>query len=125
MAQQLDDDTQGNILGERVTFVYTANNGDVYNMTQDASVGVAVGNVLSTDAEPDQLSVNGTKPVRPRYILVEGQTEPEKKKRIVIGSPTNPLVTGAATSVSINGVTFRVSFVGAEQRRLPRVQPPA
>lgn len=124
MANQLVDDNLGNVLGERATFVYTSNAGVVYNIVQDASVAIAVGNVLSTDAQPAVIPLSGTRPLRCRYILVEGQTEPEKKKRIVIGSASNPLVTGAATTVSINGVLFRVTFVGAEQRRLPRVQPP-
>lgn len=124
MANQLDDDTQGNVLGERVTFVYTANNGQVYNMVQDASVGVAVGNVLSTDADADIVSASERRGLKLRYINVEGQTEPEKKKRIVIGSPTNPLFTGAATTVSINSVTFRVQTIVGERRSTLRVQPP-
>lgn len=124
MANQLEDDTQGNVLGERVTFVYTANNGQVYNMVQDASVGVAVGNVLSTDADADIVSASERRGLKLRYINVEGQTEPEKKKRIVIGSPTNPLFTGAATTVSINSVTFRVQTIVGERRSTLRVQPP-
>lgn len=123
MANQLDDDNQGNVLGERTTFVYTDNRGTVWNMTQDSSVAVAVGNVLSTDATPPLLPLGGDRPFRPRYILLEGQTEPEKKKKVYIGSATNPLFLGTTTTVSINAVTYRVTRPVGEQRPIPRVQP--
>lgn len=125
MAQQLDDDNQGNVLGERVTFVYETDNGVTYNITQDASVGVACGNVLSTNAAPPTLKTSQTRPIRPRYVLLEGQTEPEKRKKVIIGDPANPLVSGAQLTVSINAVTYRVATVRGEGRNRLRVQPPA
>lgn len=120
---QLDDDLQGNVLGERATFVYTTDQGVQYNMVQDSSVGVAVGNVLSTNAALPTLKTSDSRPIRPRYILLEGQTEPEKKKRVVIGAPDNSLVAGASTNVSINAVDYRVTTIRGEGRARLRVQP--
>lgn len=123
MANQLDDDNQGNILGERATFVYVTNGGVSYNITQDASVAVAVGNALSTDASAPILRASQRRGIRARYVLLEGQTAPEKKKRVIIGSPTNPLMTGTQLEVSINAETYRVTQTVGELVNRLRVQP--
>lgn len=116
MAEQLIDDTQGNVLGERATFVYQSETGQSYNMILDNSVGAGVGNQLSSDATLPGLSASAQRPIRPRYINVEDVATGLIKKRIVICSPTNAFFTGTDTTLTINGTNFIVTSSRGEQR---------
>ena len=126
---QLDDDNQGNILGERLAFAYRAENGQIYNFIQDNSIGIAVGNPRSSDADRDIVGASERRGLKLRYVNLEGTLEPEKKKRVVISEPANPLMTGLQLTVTINGVEYRVATVVGERRsRLrpaPNLAPPA
>jgi hypothetical protein len=113
-AEQLVDDSLGNVLGERRTYVYVSDRGDSYNMDIDNSIAVAVDNTPSTDATLPGLRVSQKRPLRPRYILAEN-ADGTIRKRIVIGNPANPLFTGADTSFTANGVTFEVTSAQGEK----------
>lgn len=115
--EQLTDDNLGNVLGERRTYLYTADNGTQYNMDVDNSIAVAVNNTPSTDANLPGLRVNQKRPLQPRYILAESAADPEIKKRIVIGSATNPLFVGTTSTFTANGVAFRVTSSNGEKRK--------
>lgn len=115
--EQLTDDNLGNVLGERRTYLYVADNGTQYNMDVDNSIAVAVDNTPSTDANLPGLRVNQKRPLQPRYILAESVADPEIKKRIVIGSVTNPLFIGTDSTFTANGVEFRVTSSNGEKRK--------
>lgn len=115
--EQLTDDNLGNVLGERRTYLYIADNGTQYNMDVDNSIAVAVDNTPSTDGNLPGLRVNQKRPLQPRYILAESVADPEIKKRIVIGSPTNPLFVGTDSEFTANGVVFRVTSSNGEKRK--------
>ena len=122
MAEQLVDDVAGNVLGERRPFQYVADNGTEYNVELDNSIAVAVGNDESTDAGLDRVSVSGRLPLAPRYINVVATGDDNIRKRVVIGSATNPLFVGTSSSFTANGVTFSVLSSRGERRsrvRLP------
>lgn len=121
MAEQLTDDNQGNVLGERKTFLYTSDRGTQYNMDLDNSLGLPVGNTPSTDGSLDAISATGTLPLKPRYINVVATNDDSIRKRIVIGSPTNPLFLGTTSTFTANGVEFTVLSSRGEQRPRLRV----
>lgn len=116
MAEQLIDDTSGNVLGERRTFEYVSETGQSYNMVLDNSVGAGVGNAYSSDASLPGLSASAQRPIRPRYINVEDVATGNIKKRIVICSPSNAFYQGTDTTLTINGVDFVVTSSRGEQR---------
>ena len=116
MAQQLLDDTQGNVLGERETFAYTSETGQVYNMVLDNSVGAGVGNPYSTDSTLPGLSASAKRPLRPRYINVQDVATGLIKKRIVICKPDNSFYQGTDTTLTINGTAFVVTSSRGEER---------
>lgn len=122
--RQREDDTQGNILGERGTFNYIAGDGQVYNMIQDVSVASGVGNVFSSDPAQGKLTTSQRLGIKARYVLLEGVDDPRKKKRVVIGDPASAIMTGANTTATINGVVYRVATIVGERRSLPRTNPP-
>lgn len=118
------EDNAGNVLGPRGTFTYETDQGVTYNITQDRSVGEAVGNTISTNAALPVLPISATKPIKPRYILVVDSDEPTKRKKIVIGDPTNSLFASAASAtVTINGETFEVTGRVGEKRSTLRLTP--
>ena len=118
MARQLIDDAVGNVLGERATFVYTTDGGVAHNMTQDNGNGVAVGNVLSTDADAPILRTSQARPIKPRYVLLQGPGG-TRRKRVVIGAVGNGIFDGGTASVTINGVLYTVvTRVGERNSRL-------
>lgn len=117
MAEQLIDDTLGNVLGERRTYVYTTDAGVEYNMDIDNSIAVAVNNTPSTDATLPGLRVSQKRPLAPRYILIQDTATQNIKKRVVIGSVTNPLFTGEDTTLTINGTAFEVTSSQGEKRQ--------
>lgn len=119
--RQRDDDTQGNVLGERGTFVYTSDDGTVYNLTQDVSVAAGVGNVVSNSTVPGKLTTSQRIGIKARYVLLEGVTEPNKKKRVVIGNPASAIYTGQNTTVTINQTQYRVATIVGERRSVPKV----
>lgn len=122
--RQREDDTQGNILGERGTFNYISGNGQTYNMIQDVSVAAGVGNTVSTDATQGRISTSDRIGIKARYVLVEGVDDPRKKKRIVIGDPDSAIATGQNTTLTINGVAFRVTTIVGERRSVPKTETP-
>lgn len=98
-------DTVGNRLGSRAAFDYETDDGESVLMVQDESVGEAVGNVKATT--PQRATSVNSKYLRGRYILVQSKTDPDVKKKIVIGDPTNTLYASDSSSeVTINGVVF-------------------
>lgn len=121
MAQQLDDDAQGNILGERETFVYTSDAGVAYNIVQDGSVSRGAGNTISASLANPSLPASQKRPIRPRYVLVSDGASQLKRKRIIIGSPTNPLFTGAQSTFIANGVSYTVRTRVGERTSAPRL----
>lgn len=126
MAEQLIDDTQGNVLGERRTYRYISDNGTEYNVDLDNSIAVAVGNTPSTTPDLDVLSVSGTRPLAPRYVNVVATADDNIRKRVVITSPTNPLFTGTTSTFTANGIGFTVlSSRGEKRPRLRTLTVPA
>lgn len=126
MAEQLIDDTQGNVLGERETFLYTSDNGRQYNMDLDNSLSLPVGNSPSTDASLDAVNATATRPFKPRYINVVASNDDNIRKQIVVCSATNPLFVGTASTFTANGVEFTVlSSVGERRSRLRTLSAPA
>lgn len=121
---QLIDDSQGNVLGERYTALYTSDKGTQYNMELDGSIGVAVGNSPSTNGALDAIAASGTLPLRPRYINVVASADDNIRKRIVVCSPTNPLFVGTTSVFTANGVEFTVLSSRGEQRPRLRTLPP-
>lgn len=122
MAEQLIDDTAGNVLGERRTFVYTSETGQQFNMELDNSVGAGVGNPYSSDATLPGLSASAKRPIRPRYINVEDVATGNIKKRIVICNPTNAFYQGTDTTLTINGTEFVVTSSRGEDRARYKVE---
>jgi len=119
MARQLLDDTVGNVLGERATYVYTTDGGVAHNMTQDAGNATGVGNVLSADADAPILRTSQARPIKPRYILVAGPGTGLRRKKVVIGSATNTAFNGTDSTVTINTVVYTiVTRVGERNSRL-------
>lgn len=119
-AEQLVDDNLGNVLGERRTYLYVSDRGDSYNMDVDNSIAVAVDNTPSTDATLPGLRVSQKRPLQPRYIIAEN-ADGTIRKRIVIGSPTNPLFLGTDTQFTANGVTFDVTSAQGEKAQRYKV----
>ena len=115
------EENEGNVLGPRGTFTYEAGNGVTYNISLDRSVSLAVGNALSTNAALPVITSSGVIPLSPRYILIKSVDEPSKRKRVIIGDPTNSMFASAASSnVTINGEVFVVTGrVGEKSRTLP------
>ncbi len=116
------DDTSGNTLGPRATFVYQTDSQEDIVYQADRSVGLAVGNVLATTAQRPS-SIN-TRYLQGRYVLVEAQNDPSVRKKIFIGDPLNTLFAAdSSQNVTINGVVFvttgrvgeRVSFLTVEE----------
>ena len=117
------EDAVGNALGPRATFVYESDQGVSYNFTADRSVGLAAGNVLSTNAGLPILKTSQTRPIKPRYILIVDTDEPTKRKRVVIGDPANSLFASNANStVTINSETFSVTGRVGEKRSTLKVE---
>lgn len=118
MAKQLIDDAVGNVLGEREVFTYTDDAGTVYNVTQDAGNGDAVGNERSSVANRPVLRTSQARPIKPRYVLLRDTATQNKSKKVVIGSRTNPIFTGTDATVTINGTEYQVvTRVGERQSR--------
>lgn len=124
MAQQLDDDTQGNVLGERETFVYTTDAGVARNITLDGSVSRGAGNAISASLAAASLPASQQRPLRPRYILVSDGATQLKRKRVIIGSITNPLFTGGSNTFVANGVAYTVRTRVGERVSVPRLSAP-
>lgn len=117
-------DIVGNRLGPRGTFEYVTDSLEVISMAQDDSVGKAVGNVVATTNRRPQ-SVN-SRYLKGRYILVQRVGDPSITKRIVIGSPANPLMTAEASSIiTINSAQFVVTGRVGEQVSFLKLTPPA
>lgn len=121
MAQQLDDDAQGNILGERETFIYTTNAGVDYNIVQDGSVSRGAGNTISASLQNPTLAASQKRPIKPRYILVSDGASSLKRKRVIIGDPANPLFTGASSTFIANGTSFTVRTRVGERVSAPKL----
>ena len=116
---QLIDDVVGNVLGERATYVYTTDGGVAHNMTQDAGNADAVGNVLSAAAGNPILRTSQARPIRPRYVLLQGPGTGQRRKKVVIGAVGNALFDGTTATVTINGVVYTVvTRVGERNSRL-------
>lgn len=99
------EDTAGNVLGKRATFVYTTDGSEDVVFQQDRSVGLAVGNVLATSSTRPT-SVNG-KYLRGRYLLLQGKDDPSLKKRVIVGKIDNSsFAAEGSTEITINGVVF-------------------
>lgn len=127
MAQQLVDDAEGNVLGERETFVYTTDAGVARNIVLDGSVSRAAGNTISASLAPPSLPASQKRPLKPRYVLVSDGETGNKRKRIIIGSITNPLFTGASSTFTANGTAYTVRTRVGERTSAPRLSaaPPA
>lgn len=122
---QFTDDTVGNVLGERATFNYQTDAGVLYNMTQDSTVASAVGNDESTNANLPTIQVSAKRPIKPRYVILEGVDNPEIRKRVVIGAADNALMLGTTNTVALNGINLRVATIRGEGRTKLKVAPPA
>lgn len=102
-------DTVGNLLGPRAVFVYTTDGGTAYNVTLDASVATAVGNVQSSANNP-ALRASGRRPFQLRYILCSLQSNPATTKRVPVGNAANLLFArDVAGVVNINGVVWNIT----------------
>ncbi len=118
------DDTSGNVLGRRGTFVYESDTGISYNVSLDRSVSTAVQNDLSTNGQLPVLRASQSFPLKPRYILVERNDDPSITKRIIIGDIENALYQSSAPSpVTINGVQYTVTTRVGERRSVLKVDP--
>lgn len=124
MAQQLIDDTEGNVLGERETFVYSSDSGQAYNIVLDGSVSRAAGNAISASLANPSLPASQKRPIKPRYILVSDGATGNKRKRIIIGSITNPLFTGASSTFIANGTSYTVRTRVGERTSTPVLSTP-
>lgn len=115
------DDTVGNLLGVRGTFTYISDSSVSYKMSQDRSVGLAVGNDLATIAGLPILRVTGRKEISPRYLLCQQDANAKITKRIVVGDPENSIwVSSASTALTINTVAYTVTGrIGEKRSTLP------
>lgn len=113
-------DTVGNRLGERAVFEYTTDSLEVVSYVADRSVGLAVGNPLATS--PGRPTSVNSRYLQGRYILLQLQSDPTVKKRVVIAEADNTLFAADSSStVTINSVVWqttgrvgeRVSFLAA------------
>lgn len=88
---------------DKVHILYTDDNGATHAISQRQAVQTAAGNVVTTD---DSL------PGRPakwklRHVMVRYYSGTKTyRKKIVIGSVSNGLWSGATATVSIDGVTW-------------------
>lgn len=102
------EDNVGNIVGKRGTFEYLTDAGVTINYSADASVGIAVGNTVAT-INRGAKSVND-KYLQGRYVLAQQNADPSVKKKIIVGSPTNPLMVAAAGQIiPINGTQYTIT----------------
>lgn len=110
-------DTVGNRLGPRGTFDYESDAGVSYIMQLDKSVATAMGNIESTDVSLPVLPASQSRPLRPRYVLLQLQTDAKVSKKAIVGDPENALWTSnAASTVSINGVSWTITGRVGEAR---------
>lgn len=115
-------DTVGNLLGPRAVFEYTTDALEVVSYVADRSVGLAVGNPLATN--PGRPTSVNSKYLRGRYVLLQLQSDPNVKKRVVIAESDNTLFAAdSSQTVTINSVVWqttgrvgeRVSFLAASE----------
>lgn len=110
-------DTVGNRLGSRGTFDYESDTGTEYVISLDKSVSAAVGNVESADVDKPVIRASQSRPIRPRYILLQLKSNPSVTKRAIIGDIANALWTSnAASEVTINSVVFVITGRVGEAR---------
>lgn len=111
------EDTVGNILGVRGVFIYTSDSSVNYNINLDRSVSLAVGNELSTNGAFPIIRASGRRPISPRYLLCQQNSDPRVKKRIIVGDLVNSVfLSSAATQITINNVPFTVTGRVGEKR---------
>lgn len=124
MAQQTIDDTEGNVLGERETFVYTTDAGVNRNIVLDGSVSRGAGNTISASLANVSLPASQQRPLRPRYVLVSDGATGLKRKKVIIGNVENPLFTGASNTFIANGTSYTVRTRVGERTSVPKLTPP-
>ena len=118
------EDTVGNILGRRGVFVYQTDSSVSYNISLDRSVGLAVGNEISTIGTLPILRASGRRPICPRYMLLQKKDEPSvKKKAIVCDLVNSAFLSSAATEVTINNVVYVVTGRVGEKRSTLVLEP--
>lgn len=119
-------DNVGNRLGKRAAFDYETDDGESVLMVQDESVGLAIGNIKATEAQR-ATSVN-SKYLRGRYVLLQLKSDPNVKKKVVVGDSTNAIFAAdSTTDVTINGVVWAttgrvgeaVTFLQVEEAAAP------
>lgn len=115
-------DTVGNRLGPRAVFTYETDALEVVSYVADRSVGLACGNVLSENPGRP-ISVN-SRYLRARYVLLQLESDPTVKKKVIIGDRENTLFAGdSSQEVTINSVVWQttgrvgeaVSFLAASE----------
>lgn len=117
-------DSVGNRLGRRAVFVYQTDSGTAFNMRLDESVALGVGNDRSTDATRAALPASQSFPIRPRYVLLSLNSDPQVTKRAIVGDVDGALWTAeGGTQVIINAVTWTVTARVGERRSTLRLVP--
>ena len=118
-------DTVGNRLGPRGTYLYVSDSSVSYNVSLDDSVATAIGNTLSTNAAFPVLKATQRRPISPRYVLLQLQSDPAVSKRVIVGDVDNALWTSsAASTVTINGVAYTITGRVGERRSALKIGDP-
>lgn len=111
------DDTIGNLLGPRKTFVYQSDSSVSYNITLDSSVSTALGNDASTNGALPVLRATAARPLRPRYVLMQLKSDPKVRKKAIICDLVNSnFLSSAALDVTINNVVWTIVGRVGEKR---------
>jgi len=118
-------DNVGNRLGPRKTFVYESDSIISYNIQLDESVATACGLAASTNGSLPILRATQKWPLKPRYIILALESDPNVTKRAIIGTNDNSLyASNGPTVVVINGVNWVVTTRVGERRSVLTVDPP-
>lgn len=109
----------GQTLGNRAYFAYTADDGSVYSLQLDETLGLAAG------LTPDILAPNRPINFKPRYVLYEGVVDGKKvRKRLVCNSNFLAYNTDQTATTVIDGVGYQSTGRVGEKLSYPR-NPPA
>ncbi len=115
-------DSVGNLLGQRGTFIYTTDALEDVLITQDRSVGLAVGNPLATETgRPTSVR---SRYLEGRYILCQAQDDPRIKKRIVVCTPDSSIfLADSSQEILINARIFVTTGRVGEKASFLRLTP--
>ena len=116
-------DNVGNRLGPRAYFNYTTDDDDARMVLLDRSVGLALGNSLSTISKTT-IPRTAKRPYVLRTVLLEDPISGARKE-VVIGNRNSTFMTqDVAVNVQINGVAYNVIGRKGEQKFFPSVSEP-